>query len=77
MKQQRHLSLMALELLIDITPFAAGNAIFGMRLVPHVMANFAIVSGTNAVWRPLPTECLHSMAVVGGSLHGLGRWLDV
>src|SRR5437868_837830 len=56
MKQQRHLSLMELELLIDITPFAAGNANFGMRLVPHVMANFAIVSGTNAVWRPLPTK---------------------
>jgi hypothetical protein len=28
---------MALELLADIIPSTAGNPIFGMRLVPHVM----------------------------------------
>lgn len=36
-EQQRHLSLMALELLADIIPSTASNPIFGMRLVPHVM----------------------------------------
>jgi hypothetical protein len=37
---EQQLSLMALELLTDIIPSAAGSSIFGMRLVPHVMANF-------------------------------------
>ena len=46
-EQQRYLSLMALELLTDIIPSGAGNPIFGMRLVPHVMANFAVVSDIN------------------------------
>jgi hypothetical protein len=36
-----------LELLIDIIPSTTGNSIFGMQLVPHQMANFAIISGTN------------------------------
>ena len=78
MEQQRHLSLIALKLLIDVIPSAAGNSIFGIRLVPHLMANFAVFSGTNIV--PVITDIddasLNSIAVVGDFLNNLGRWLD-
>jgi tetratricopeptide (TPR) repeat protein len=74
-EQQRHLSLMALELLIDIIP-AIGNPIFGMRLVPHLMANFDVISGTNIPPATINDESLDSIAVVGDFLSGLGRWSD-
>jgi hypothetical protein len=75
-EQQRHLSLIALKLLTDIIPSTAGNPIFGMRLVPHVMANFAVVSGTTTVSATIHDEILDSVAVVGNFLRDLGRWSD-
>jgi tetratricopeptide (TPR) repeat protein len=74
-EQQRQLTLTALELLTDIIPKAV-NPIFGIRLVPHVMANFAVVSATTAVSATIDDEILDSVAVVGGFLRGLGRWSD-
>jgi hypothetical protein len=65
-EQQRHLNLMALELLTDIIPSTAGNPIFGIRLVPHVVANFAIVSGTTAALATMHDEILDSVAMLGG-----------
>src|ERR1700730_6226408 len=47
-----------------------------MRLVPHLMANFAIVSGTNTAPATIDDESLDSVAVVGGYLDGIGRWSD-
>lgn len=76
MEQQRYLSLMALESLIDIIPSATGNPIFEMRLVPHLMANFAIVSRTTTASATINDGSLESVAVVSGFLHGLGRWSD-
>jgi hypothetical protein len=76
MEQQRHLSLVALELLTDVILSATGNSIFGMRLVPHVMANFAVVSGINPASATIDKEMLESVAVIGDLLRGLGRWLD-
>ena len=55
-EQQRHLSLMALELLTNIISPSTGNSIFGMRLVPHVMANFAVVSSTNTASATIDDE---------------------
>jgi hypothetical protein len=43
---QRYLGRMGLKLLVDIIPSAAGNPMLGIWLIPHVKANFAIVSGT-------------------------------
>jgi hypothetical protein len=63
MEQQRHLS-------------ATGNPIFGMRLVPYLMANFAVASRTTTASTTINDESLESVAVVGGFLHGLGRWSD-
>jgi tetratricopeptide (TPR) repeat protein len=74
-EQRRHLSLIALELLTDIIPSAAGNLMLGIRLIPHVMANFAIVSGT-AESATIHDEILDSIAVVGGFLRDLGRRSD-
>jgi hypothetical protein len=74
-EQQRYLNRMGLKLLIDTIPFAASNPMLGIRLVPHVMANFAIVSGT-AESAIIHDEILDSVAVVGGFLHDLGRWSD-
>ena len=76
MEEQRHLSMMALELLTDNIPYTAGNPIFGIRLVPHVMANFAVVSGTTAASATINDEILNSVAVVGGFLRDLDRWSD-
>jgi tetratricopeptide (TPR) repeat protein len=75
-KQQQHLSLIVLKLLINIIPSATGNSIFGMRLVPHLMANFAVVSGTNRASATIDDESLDSIAVVGDFLNSLGRWSD-
>ena len=75
-EQQRHLSLMALELLADIIPSTAGDPTFGMRLVPHVMANFTVVSSITTASATIHDEVLNSMAVVGRFLRGLGRWSD-
>ena len=75
-EQQRRLSQMALELLIDIIPSAIGNPIFGMRLVPHLMANFDVISGTNIPPATINDESLDSIAAVGDFLNGLGRWSD-
>ena len=74
--QQRNLSLMALELLTNIIPSATGSSIFGMRLVPHVMANFAVISSTNTTSATIDDESLESVAIVGDLLHSLGRWAD-
>ena len=74
--QDRDLSLIILELLIDIIPSVTGNPIFGMRLVPHVMANFTFVSSINAPSTSIHYESLDSMAAVGDFLCGLGRWSD-
>jgi hypothetical protein len=46
-EQQRDLSLMALELLTDNIPFTAGNPIFRVRLVPHIMAKLYYHFGHN------------------------------
>jgi hypothetical protein len=75
-EQLRHLSLMALELLTGIIPSRAGNSIFGIRLVPHVMANFTVVSGTTTPSVTIHSEILDSIALVGGLLRGLGRRSD-
>jgi tetratricopeptide (TPR) repeat protein len=75
-EQQRYLSLMGLELLIDNIPSGAGNPIIGMRLVPHVMTNFAITSHTNKALAIIHEESLVSLAVIGNFLGGLGRWSD-
>ena len=77
MKQQRHLSLMALELLIDITPFAAGNAIFRNATRPTCYGELCHRFRHECCVATITDESLHSMAVVGGFLHGLGPWLDV
>jgi tetratricopeptide (TPR) repeat protein len=76
LERQCDLSLMALELLTDIIPSAAGNSIFGMRLVPHLMANFAVISETSTAVANIDNESLESVAVVGEFLRGLGRWWD-
>lgn len=73
--QRQYLSLIALELLTDIVPSTAGNPIFGIRLVPHVMTNFTFVSGIT-ITATDHNEILDSIAVVGGFLRGLGRWSD-
>jgi len=44
MDQQRELSVAALELLTDIVPAGRGDVVYRARLVPHVMANFDVVS---------------------------------
>jgi tetratricopeptide (TPR) repeat protein len=75
-EQQRYLSLMALELLANIIPSATGNSTFGMRLVPHIMANFTVVSSTNTTSATIDDESLESIAIVGNLLRGLGRWSD-
>ena len=75
-EQQQHLSLMTLELLTGIIPSAARNLIFGMRLVPHIMANFAVVSDTTAASATIYQKNLDSIAAVGQFLRGLGRWSD-
>jgi hypothetical protein len=72
-EQQRHLSLVALELLIDAIPSGPGSPMFGMRVVPHVMANFFIVSGTNMVSAAIKDESLDSVALVCGFFRDLGR----
>jgi len=76
LEQQRYLSLMALELLTDIIPSAEGNSIFGMRLAPHAMANFAIISATHTASATIDDKGFDSVAVVGNFLRGLGRWSD-
>jgi hypothetical protein len=45
-------------------------------LVPHVMANFAAVSGTNTASASIQDASHDFVAVVGGFLRGLGRWSD-
>jgi tetratricopeptide (TPR) repeat protein len=79
-EQQRHLSLMALELLTDIIPSTVGNPIFGIRLVPHVMANFAVVSAITAASATIRGDVLNdildSVTIVGDFLRDLGRWSD-
>jgi tetratricopeptide (TPR) repeat protein len=75
-EQQRDLSLIALKLLTDIIPSAAENPIFRIRLVPHLMANFAVVSDIITVSGTIDNESLDSVAVVGNFLHRLGRWHD-
>jgi hypothetical protein len=72
-EQQRHLSLMAPKLLAVIIPSAVGSSIFGMRLVLHVMVNFAVVSSTNTTSAIIDGESLKSVTVMGNLLHGLGR----
>ena len=47
-----------------------------MRLLPHVMANFAIVSSTNTAPATTGDESLDSVAIVGDFFHDLGRWSD-
>ena len=73
MEQQRYLSRMSLKLLVDIIPSAAGNPMLGIRLIPHVMASFAIISGTTIVSAIIHDEILDSVAVMGGFLRDLGR----
>jgi tetratricopeptide (TPR) repeat protein len=75
-EQQQHLSLMTLKLLIDIIPSTTGNSIFGIRLVPHLMTNFTVISATNTAPAIINNESLDSVAVVGDFLDGLGRWSD-
>ena len=74
LEQQRYLSLVALELLTEIIP--SGNSIFRMRLVPHVMANFAVISDITISSMTTDKELLNSVEAVGGFLCGLGRWSD-
>ena len=76
LEQQRHLSLVALELLTEIIPSGAGNLIFGMRLVPHMMANFAVVSDITIASTTIDKELFNSIGAVGNFLRGLGRWSD-
>jgi hypothetical protein len=74
--QQRHLSMIVLELLADIIPFRAGNSIFGTRLVLHIMANCAVAFDTTTASATVDDEILDSVAVSGGFPHDLGRWSD-
>jgi hypothetical protein len=67
---------MGLKLLVDIIPSAAGNPMLGIRLIPHVMANFAVISGIIVASVIIHDEILDSVAVMGGFLRGLGRWSD-
>ena len=73
--QRQYLSLLALELLTGIIPSTAGNSDFRIRLVPHVMTNFTLVSGI-IITATDHNEILYSIAVVGVFLHDLGRWSD-
>jgi tetratricopeptide (TPR) repeat protein len=74
-EQQQHLSLITLELLTEIIP-TVGNSTFGMRLVPHVMANFTVVSSTTAASTTIHNKVLESINAVGQFLRRLGRWSD-
>ena len=74
-EQQRRLSLIALELLFDILSSRTCNSIFGMRLVPHVMANFTVISDTNMTSETIG-KSLESVAVMRQFIHSLGRWSD-
>lgn len=42
-----------------------------MRLVPHLMVNFTVVSGIDTASATIDDENLNSVAVAGAFLHGL------
>ena len=63
---------MSLKLLVDIIPSAAGNPMLGIRLIPHIMANFAIISGITIASAIIRDEILNSVAVMGDFLRDLG-----
>jgi hypothetical protein len=47
-----------------------------MRLVPHLIINFNIISSTNIPPATINNESLDYITVVGDFLNGLGRWSD-
>jgi ankyrin repeat protein/tetratricopeptide (TPR) repeat protein len=74
--QQSALSVAALELLTDTLPTGSRDVAYGLRLVPHVMANFEALSiaydssdGPNEV-------VLNLIVMVADFLKGLGRWSE-
>ena len=73
--QQQYLSQMALELLTDVIPSTAADLIIRMRLVPHIMTNFTLVSGIMKT-ATIHNDTLDPIAMVGRFLCGLGRWSD-
>jgi hypothetical protein len=85
LEQQRYLSLTALELLIEIIPSRAGDSTFEMRLVPHMMANFAVVSDATVTSTtidevleiPLTTHIYHTCInqPLIDTAYVLGLWL--
>jgi tetratricopeptide (TPR) repeat protein len=74
--QQHELSLVALELLTNIMRGFHGNLTQKMRLVPHVMANFGIISTVHRLSHGLDDLGLELITVVGEFLRRLGRWED-
>lgn len=63
---------MSLKLLVNIIPSTAGNPMLGIRLIPYVMANFAILSGITLASAIIHDEILDSIAVMGSFLCDLG-----
>ena len=57
----------------DIVPSETNNPIFGMRLVPHMMTNFAVISGITVASTANNNKILDSINVVGDFLHSLSR----
>lgn len=65
-EQQRHVSVMALELLIDIK-----YSLCGGRLNRRNATDFAVVSGTDPASATVGDENLDSVAVMGEFLRGM------
>jgi tetratricopeptide (TPR) repeat protein len=76
MDQQRELSVAALELLTDVVPAGRGDVVYRARLVPHVMANFDVVSTAYSLSTD-SNDVLGLVDVTCDFLRGLGRWSDL
>jgi tetratricopeptide (TPR) repeat protein len=76
-EQQRDLSFAALELLVEVISASPQDPIYKTRLVPHLMANFAIFSKVYKSLGPNDSAGLSYTAEVDDFLHRAGRWSDL
>ena len=75
-EERRQVSVIALQLLVQVLPTLKG-VIEKIRIVPHAMANFGILSTAFRTDRLDETVILDWIARIGGLLEGLGRWSEL
>jgi tetratricopeptide (TPR) repeat protein len=74
--ERRQISVIALQLLVQVLPTLKG-VFEKVRIVPHAMANFEILSAAFHTDRIDKTIILDWIAKIGDLLNYLGRWLEL